>query len=118
MYVDASTSCNTLAFQLGNNGVGTNVQTRSWSIKVWGEGSGGERGGCFSLVNNINHAVSPQATQYSCNYPNLAPDGCTQYYFGMNPGTVESYNYNNGNGNHLANQQQTICIRQLKTFMA
>ena len=25
-----------------------------------------------------------QVTQYACDYPNLAPPGCTQYYFGRN----------------------------------
>ena len=52
-----------------------------------------------------------QVTQYSCNYDNLAPQGCTQYYFGPDTDTVRSFNYNNGNGKHLANQDQQICIR-------
>ena len=58
MYVDASDCCNELAFKLGS-GAGTEggatVAARSWQIKV---------------------------TQYSCDYPNLAPDGCVQYFFG------------------------------------
>ncbi len=58
VYVDASPSCNTLAFQLGQNNpdAGGNVASRSWSIKT---------------------------TQYSCDYRNLAPQGCTQYFFGQ-----------------------------------
>ncbi len=54
----------------------------------------------------------PQATQYSCNYQNLAPDGCTQYFFGSATGTFESYNYNSGNGRQLANQQESFCFRR------
>ena len=49
VYVDASPNCNDLAFQLGTNAAA--ATTRSWSIKV---------------------------TQYSCDYPNLAPSGCDQ----------------------------------------
>jgi hypothetical protein len=32
--VDASDQCNLLSFQLGNNGHGTTIPTRSWNIKV------------------------------------------------------------------------------------
>ena len=45
--------------------------------------------------------------------------GCNQYHFDMDDtdalsvtGIVASFNYNNGNGRHLANQDQTICIRR------
>ncbi len=41
---------------------------------------------------------SIKVTQYSCNFPNLAPLGCTQYFFGTQNGVLESYNYNGGNG--------------------
>lgn len=85
VYVDSSTSCNELAFQLGSNAVGVSgVATRSWSIKV---------------------------TQIDCNSQLLAPSGCTQYFYGAAEGTVRSYNFNNRNGLHLANQNQKICIR-------
>lgn len=86
VYVDANSLCNELAFQLGTNAQGvTGIPTRSWSIKV---------------------------TQYDCNSRNLAPAGCTQYFFGSTTGTVRSYNYNNGAGYHLANQNQKICVRK------
>ncbi len=52
-----------------------------------------------------------KVTQLSCNHPLLAPQGCTQYFFGVNMDTVRSFNYNNGNGLHLANQDQSICVR-------
>ena len=51
-----------------------------------------------------------QVTQYSCNFENLAPDGCTQYLFGASSNTIQSYNYDGSH--HLANQNQAICIRQ------
>ena len=50
-------------------------------------------------------------TQYACDYSNLAPSGCTQYYFGSTTASVETYNFNGGNGQHLANQRQQICVR-------
>merc|ERR1711963_276134 len=86
MYIDSAAACNDLAFQLGNDAVGVGAAAmRSWSIKV---------------------------TQFDCNSRNLAPDGCTQYFFGGDTGTVRSYNFNNGNGQHLANQNQKICVRK------
>ncbi|XP_059097782.1 uncharacterized protein LOC131892064 [Tigriopus californicus] len=83
MYVDSSVNCNDLVFQLGNMAQGTGIGQRQWSIKI---------------------------TQYSCDYPNLAPDGCTQYYFGTTSDTVQTYNF--AGGQHLANQDQSICIRR------
>ena len=49
-------------------------------------------------------------TQYSCDYNNLAPTGCTQYYFGAQTDTVQTYNFDGGQ--HLANQNQNICVRR------
>jgi len=87
MYVDARDGCVDMNFILGTTGVGTAVPTRRWSIKV---------------------------TQYHCNHDNLAPSGCTQYFF--NPttttGTVQTFNY----GRHLANQNQNICVRRERGF--
>ena len=85
MYVDASTACNDLNMILGNAGVGASITTRSWSVRI---------------------------TQYSCNYPNLAPSGCTEYFFGSDTGTMTSYNF--AGGAHLANQKQMICVRREK----
>jgi len=51
-----------------------------------------------------------QITQYSCTYNNLAPQGCTQYFFGSTTGTLETFNW--ANKVHLANQDQAICIRR------
>ena len=50
-----------------------------------------------------------QITQYNCDYPNLAPEGCTQYYYGMSTNIVNSFNYYGGT--HLSDQNQNICVR-------
>merc|ERR1711976_50925 len=80
MYVDSSSQCNDLAFNIG---AGTSTVTRSWTIKI---------------------------TQYSCDYDNLAPDGCTQYFFGTARDVVKTYNFDGGQ--HLASQDQNICVRR------
>jgi len=88
VYFDADDDCHSLDFQLGNNAQGiSTVATRSWSIKI---------------------------TQYSCDYENLAPSGCTQYHFGSS-GTnyVQTFNFqSSGSGKHLADQTQVICVRR------
>ncbi|XP_059083239.1 uncharacterized protein LOC131880590 [Tigriopus californicus] len=84
MYVDASECCNDLVFLLGGEGIGTNIRQRQWSIKI---------------------------TQYSCDYENLAPGGCTQYFFDTDGvDTVQTYNFDGGL--HLASQNQNICVRR------
>ena len=83
VYVDAALGCNDLTFQLGSAGVGTSLINRQWSIKV---------------------------SQYSCDYKNLAPSGCTQYYFGANTDTVQTFNFDGGQ--HLSEQNQNICVRR------
>ena len=58
-----------------------------------------------------------KVTQYSCDYENLAPAGCTQYFFGNEgKGTVESFNFQAGTSVHLANQDQVICVRREKNM--
>ncbi|XP_059081472.1 uncharacterized protein LOC131879228 [Tigriopus californicus] len=59
---------------------------------------------------NVNRQWSIKITQYSCDYDNLAPSGCTQYHFGTGNGIVKSFNFDGGA--HLANQEQKICVRQ------
>ena len=83
MYVDSSKACNDLSFLLGSTASGTTLATRSWSVRV---------------------------TQLECGSDLLAPSGCTQYYYGSSTGTVQSFNYDGGQ--HLANQQQSICFRR------
>ncbi|XP_059098058.1 uncharacterized protein LOC131892271 isoform X2 [Tigriopus californicus] len=83
MYVASSAICNDLVFVLGSSLEGGRIENRRWTIKV---------------------------TQYSCNHPNIPPNGCTQYYFGATVGTVKTYNFDGGQ--HLANQNQNICIRR------
>ncbi len=52
-----------------------------------------------------------KVSQFSCDFPNLAPPGCTQYFYGSNTNTVRSFNYNGGSGYQLAYQDQVICVR-------
>ena len=98
MFVDSSDMCNDLGFNIGS---GTSTVTRSWRIKV-------------SLVSSIVMNVDFnqfffQITQYDCNYDNLAPDGCTQYFYGETSDLVKTYNFSGGQ--HLASQDQLICVR-------
>jgi len=86
MYVDADDACNELSFSLGTSAAtGTTlVSNRQWNIKI---------------------------SQYECGYSNLAPSGCTQWFFGDDAtGTVMTFNFDNGV--HLANQNQNICVRR------
>ena len=80
-------SCQDLVFTFQDTAVGTNLALRSWNIRV---------------------------TQYDCGYENLAPAGCTQYFWGEDDGYVQSYNFQSGSGYHLANQNQKICFRREK----
>ena len=85
MYFDADNDCHDLAFALGQTGIDASIPT--------------------------NRQISFKVTQYSCDYNNLAPQGCDQYYFGAGAtGTVKTFNYDAGR--HLANQHQNICVRR------
>jgi len=52
----------------------------------------------------------PKVTQYDCNFNNLAPSGCTQYFFGATSQAVQTFNYDGGA--QLAEQNQNICVRR------
>lgn len=71
VYFDASDDCHSLNFQLGNVATGiASIATRTWSIKV---------------------------TQYSCDYENLAPNGCDQWHFGSDASNyVQTFNFQVG----------------------
>ena len=84
VYFDASDDCHDLDFSLGETAVDTTLATRQWSIKV---------------------------SQYSCDYQNLAPSGCDQYFFGSG-GTNNVQTFNWDGQKHLASQDQTICVRR------
>ena len=75
--------CINLNFLLGSTAVGTTAASRNWNIQVKSN---------FFKSNRIYVKFDfLQVTQYDCNYNNLAPDGCTQYYFGSDTGTVQTY---------------------------
>lgn len=78
--------CNTLDFQLGETGIEAQKEpNRGFNIKI---------------------------TQIECNSDIRAPQGCTQYFYGSNSQEVRSYNYNGGQGLHLASQNQNVCVRR------
>ena len=64
-------------------------------------------------TSNTNSMWTVAVTQYECSYTNLAPQGCTQWYFGSNTGLVKTYNYQSGAGSGvaLADQKHNMCIR-------
>ena len=80
MYIDSSIECNDLSVVYGK---GQPNPKRSWNILV---------------------------TQLPCDYANLAPSGCTQYFYGAVGGTIKTFNFDGGL--HLADQDQNICIRR------
>ena len=88
MYVDMGADCVDLTFQLGTGS--RTVADPQWTIRV---------------------------TQYDNGYTNLAPFGCTQYYWKQDSdsdgkGTIQSFNWQGGSGYHLADQKQVVCIRR------
>lgn len=84
VYIDASEACNTLSFQIGTS---SGTANREWAIKI---------------------------TQFACDYHNLAPDGCLQYFYGSVSGNVQTFNFEGGT--HLGDQDQNICIRREKNM--
>ena len=83
MYVEASEDCNSLTFVLADNVVST--FSRSWTVRV---------------------------TQYDEGFENLAPPGCTQYFWDKEDSDGYLESYNKKGGVHLADQKQVICIRR------
>ena len=63
----------------------------------------------ITLGLDINKNWVIKVSQLRCDFINLAPSGCTQWFFGGNNGEVRTYNYNGDL--HLAEQNQNICIR-------
>ncbi len=103
VYVDIEADCVTLAFNIGSGS-----DDAEWGVQVYARENEpmdetSRDGQGFSFC---------QVFQYPCDFSNLAPQGCTQYIFGEEEGMISSYNFKGGD--HLANQNQKICIR-LKT---
>jgi hypothetical protein len=102
-------------FQLGVNGIGTTLATRSWNIKVNELVSYNKdynkvvkRSILYKVVFKKCIMFFHQITQISCLDANLAPDSCTQYFTAVT-GTLNSYNW--AGSYQLANQRQNICVR-------
>lgn len=74
-----------------------------------------DRSSCIDLSFNLGTSTTSRSwnilvTHYDCDYNNLAPADCHQYFFGSDSGTFKSLNY--GGGVHLANQNMNYCFRQ------
>jgi len=69
----------------------------------------------LSTTGSLEAKWNIRVTQYDSGYDNLAPFGCTQYFWKQDSdsdgkGTIQSYNW--GGDKHLADQNQVICIRR------
>ena len=69
----------------------------------------------LGLTGTLEAKWNIRVTQYEAMYDNLAPFGCTQYFWKRDSdsdgkGTIQSYNYSGSK--HLADQDQVICIRR------
>lgn len=64
----------------------------------------------FQLSGDAKRSWEIKVTHLKCDDNNLAPSGCTQWFFGTTEGQIESFNFNGKL--HLANQNQNICIRR------
>ena len=58
---------------------------------------------------------SHHSLQIPCDTDYTPPDNCLQYFTAIT-GTVQSYNFNGGDGPHLADQDQRICIRPARGY--
>ena len=63
----------------------------------------------LGTTSTSNRQWSIKVTQFSCDFDNLAPVGCTQYHYGTDQGQVMSFNFESGQ--HLSAQNQNICVR-------
>ena len=103
MYVDSSALCNDLTFVIGTQSVSS---MRQWEIKV--EFGTMPHKKCFRKKTSM--LLMLQVSQYTCDFDNLAPSGCTQYFFSENGmGTFQTFNFDGGQ--HLANQKHKFCFR-------
>ena len=64
------------------------------------------------ISNLATRSITIKASQISCGDSNLAPSGCSQYYWGTGgASTIKSFGYD-GSTSHLADQKQTVCVRR------
>jgi len=67
----------------------------------------------LSDASTVTRKWAIKILQYNCEYENLAPKGCLQYFFGNSgAGTVKTFNFDGSPAIHLANQNQNICVRR------
>ena len=81
-------------------------------LLVYIDAKGGQ---CVSLAMSLGGTSSQwdiQITTLDCDDTNLAPSGCTQYFYGAQSGQFKTFNW--AGGEHLANQNQRICFRYIR----
>ena len=74
-------------------------------------------GTCVTLAYTIAGSSSSwdvQITTYDKDFTNKAPTGCTQYFYGSTSQAIKTFNW--AGGEHLANQNQRICIRYMLIY--
>lgn len=65
----------------------------------------------LAALSKVSRSWSIRVTQFEKGHENLAPSGCTQWFFNVEGvGTIQSYNY--AEKVHLADQNQVVCIRR------
>lgn len=62
-------------------------------------------------------SLSVKVAQVECTSKSRAPNGCLQYFTAA-ADTIQSFNYQSGDGVHLADQDYTTCIRSARTTCA
>ena len=75
-------------------------------------------GTCVTLAYAIAGTSSSwdvQITTYDKDFNNKAPTGCTQYFYGSSSQAIKTFNW--AGGEHLANQNQRICIRYMLLYI-
>ena len=122
VYFDSNNECHDLTFNLGQAAMGATIPSRQFSIKVMNNQkfkrkknyerlftlNGRNSFKICDLYSKNFKILYTKVTNIECGSYNLAPQGCDQWFTGTQ-GTVMTFNY--GNGIHLANQHQNICIR-------
>jgi len=62
-------------------------------------------------------SLAIKVSQVECSSKSRAPSGCLQYFTAASD-TIQSFNYNSGDGVHLAEQDYTACIRSARSTCA
>ncbi len=109
VYVDASALCNDLTMVIGTQ---VNARGICSYLKLSAHLA-------FNLILHMQSAIARsweiKVTQYTCEFENRAPTGCTQYFYNTAAtGVIKTFNFDGGQ--HLANQKHKFCIRRERSM--